>query len=300
MKVLTQKRFEADNIDELYYFAIDRVLYNPEYVVRPRGMEIHEVLNTQLVLTNPKNCLVHSKARKLNYAFTIMEKLQYLSGDTDSNRLSFYNGNFSNFKNEYDYFDGDYGTRIAYWLEHIYRLLKKDKDSRQAVYTIYGVQDRHSSKDIPCTLSHQFFIRDNKLHMTANMRSNDLLWGFPYDVNGFVFIQEFLAAALGLEMGTYTHNVGSLHIYTERADQLKAVLEDETKLKIENPAIEQGIDFKQYILDVHMLLKIEQMYKMHHDDEAMLLEKMLPTSLLAYLNVLKKKIFEKRDKLEHI
>jgi thymidylate synthase len=58
------------------------------------------------------------------------------------------------------------------------------------------------------------------------MRSNDLLWGTPYDVNGFCFIQEMLASWLGVELGNYIHQAGSMHLYEERVSQLTCLLED--------------------------------------------------------------------------
>jgi thymidylate synthase len=299
-KNMSKKYFEANTADELYKKAIEEVSKNPEYIVRPRGMEIKEILNVELVLKDPRNSLIRSEARKLNYAFAAMEKLQYLSGNSDSERLCFYNSNFANFKNDYNYYDGDYGTRIRYWLEHIIALLKKDPDSRQAVYTIFGVQDRHSSKDIPCTISHQFFLREGKLHMTAYMRSNDLLWGFPYDINGFVFIQEFLANVLGVELGTYTHKVGSLHLYTEREFDLLKVLSNSKLSDIRNPEIEKGIDFKDYLSDIELLLKIEKLYRKKNTLKASELSKHLPISLHKYLEVLKETIAKKLQKEEHI
>lgn len=45
------------------------------------------------------------------------------------------------------------------------------------------------------------------------MRSNDIYRGFPGDVFAFTFIQELVANTLGLEVGNYSHFVGSLHLY---------------------------------------------------------------------------------------
>ena len=45
------------------------------------------------------------------------------------------------------------------------------------------------------------------------MRSNDLWLGFPYDVFQFTCLQVRMAMELGLDIGTYTHIAGSLHLY---------------------------------------------------------------------------------------
>jgi thymidylate synthase len=49
--------------------------------------------------------------------------------------------------------------------------------------------------------------------MIAAMRSNDVYRGFPHDVFAFTFIQEVMARTLNLEVGNYSHFVGSLHLY---------------------------------------------------------------------------------------
>lgn len=234
---MTRHYFEGDNLNDLYKDVIASIGSHPQFQVAPRGMAIKETLGAVVKLTDASQCHITLKGRKMNFAFGIIEKMEYLTGQTDPDRLVYYNSNFENYRSEYGVFDGAYPERLGYWYRHIYNLLKADPDTRQAVMTIYGVQDRHKSKDIPCTLSFQFFIREGKLHMIANMRSNDVLWGLPYDTAGFCFIQEALAACLGVEVGTYELHAGSLHIYTEREDQLTKLLSENEELDIKFPRI---------------------------------------------------------------
>jgi thymidylate synthase len=290
-KSSTRKYFESDNIDELYKAVIEEVTTRPEYTVSPRGMDIKEITNTTLVLTNPRKCLVTNSARKMNYAFAVMEKMQYLTGDSEPNRLGFYNSNFMNYRNKYGFFDGDYGPRMQYWLPYIYNLLKVDPDSRQAVMTIYGVQDRHETKDVPCTIMHHYMLRNGKLNLTVYMRSCDILWGLPYDANGFCFIQEFMAAALGVEMGTYTHIVGSLHSYNEREDQLKRVLDSNDYLNIKNPVIQQDT-YEKLMHKFKHLLDLEYDYRVDNT-----LSKMSCECTQQYFDILKEAIDRKNAKV---
>lgn len=237
--------FEADNVDDLYLQLIDEISAQPQYEAAPRGMHVKETTGVVARLTNPRKSLISFKARKLNYAFAAVEKLEYLSGHTSPDRLTFYNANFASYNNEYNFFDGAYPERLAYWYRYIYNLLKADPDSRQAVMTIYGAQDRHKSKDIPCTVMFHFMIRQGKLNMIAYMRSNDLLWGFPYDTSGFCFGQQALAAMLGVEVGYYELHAGSLHIYTEREEQLTKLLDNSDKHNLELPDVPMNIGFDE-------------------------------------------------------
>jgi len=63
-------------------------------------------------------------------------------------------------------------------------------------------------------------IRDGKLDMHVNMRSNDILWGLCLDVPAFCFAQEIMAYWLGLPVGRYFHHAASLHYYKEFEEQL--------------------------------------------------------------------------------
>jgi thymidylate synthase len=74
--------------------------------------------------------------------------------------------------------------------------------------------------DVPCTVSIQFLVRNGQLDLITHMRSNDLYFGFPYDVFLFTFWHEMMSLDLGLPLGRYHHFVGSLHIYEDRADEL--------------------------------------------------------------------------------
>lgn len=206
---------ESDNANELYQKLISQIDNYPDFIVRPRGMEVLEKLNVQAVLTNPRNCLITLKQRKLNYRFSAIEKLEYLWGKHDIERIAAYNPQMKKYANELGFADGNYAQRLNFWLDYIYHLLRKDPDSRQGVAVIYDIGARAGSADKPCTLTLQFAIRGGKLYLTTNMRSNDLLWGFPYDINAFCFLQEVMAKWLGVEMGTYTHNAFSMHIYMQ-------------------------------------------------------------------------------------
>ena len=70
--------------------------------------------------------------------------------------------------------------------------LLNDRDSRRA--TIVINQPYHkgkNKKDYPCTQYVHFFIRDNKLHLGVNMRSNDAVFGFCNDVFTFCMFQQY-------------------------------------------------------------------------------------------------------------
>ena len=88
-------------------------------------------------------------------------------------------------------FDYTYAERTYNKLQLIKEILKEDKHSRQAVMQIFHPSDlKKAGKNtrIPCSLSFSFLIRNNRMHLIYNMRSNDYFSHMCIDI--------FLAAEL--------------------------------------------------------------------------------------------------------
>ena len=178
----------------------------------PRGKETKQCIGATVIL-NPQDTMIRNKQRKMNYVFSLVQKMVYTSGNgLYAGILDWYNSKYSYYEDGVDI--GNYCWRIMPQLRRTVNLLHDDPDSRQAVISIYNnLFDQRVTKDTPCTLSLQFLIRDGQLDMIATMRSNDLLWGFSYDINQFSFIQKLIRMFLNVQVGVYIHHSNSLHIY---------------------------------------------------------------------------------------
>jgi small nuclear ribonucleoprotein (snRNP)-like protein len=86
-------------------------------------------------------------------------------------------------------------------------------------------------------------IRDGKLITTVQNRSNDLHWGLPTNVFQFSFMTEIIAACLGIELGTQTHNSQSLHVYDWNKIAETMLNAESNELYSEVGATERRIDF---------------------------------------------------------
>lgn len=187
------------------------------------GDVVGEYLNAITIISDPTKNIVESDIRKLNKRYMIGEMLWYLSANNSLSAIQNYTKAWDRMSEDGEIVNSNYGHKIHKFYgfdqwEFVRDMLKKDPLSRQAVIHIKdpGVH----KKDTPCTICLQFFIRDNKLHLTVYMRSNDVWMGFPYDVFNFTCYQIRMAMELGVEIGSYTHIAGSLHLY-ERNSKLK-------------------------------------------------------------------------------
>lgn len=229
------------NFNELFINSIFFIHTKGDWV-KARGFKFKEIIAPNLILDNPKECLCTITDRKLNYSYLIIEKFTYLSQISYPEAIIAYNSKMVNYLNKKTGdFDGAYGPRIAKnkQLDHCYKLLKEDKGSRQAVITINDYTDRRESLDKACTLSLQFLIRNNKLHLITTMRSNDLLFGTSLDIPAFCFIQEVMLFWLKetyptLKLGQYIHKPASFHYYdyseSQLLDLLKLSQQDDTQI----------------------------------------------------------------------
>lgn len=181
------------------------------------GNVVGEVLNAHTVIKNPRKGIVLSETRKMPMKYAVGELLWYLSGSNKLSDIAPYAKFWENISDDGVTLNSAYGYRIFEYFgfnqwEHIKKLLKEDPYSRQAIIHIKDASNK-PTKDLPCTISLHYQIRDNLLHSTAYMRSNDIWLGFPYDVFAFTSLQVKLAMELGVDLGFYNHIAGSLHLY---------------------------------------------------------------------------------------
>lgn len=178
--------------------------------------------------------------RALSPEYACAELLWYLSRSDTIEGLKPYAPQYEKFVEPDGRAYGAYGHRIKHnagehdQLDVLQRLLGDMPNTRQAVVSMWRPDDiiaawKGGKKDLPCTLCWMFFLRDNALHMHTVMRSNDLWLGFPYDTFVFTTVQRLVADTMDCNVGTYTHTVGSLHLYDKDLVKARRALQPENK-----------------------------------------------------------------------
>lgn len=187
----------------------------------PRGQPTREIIGFTLRVQDPTNNILTGVRKGYNPAIGAAEAAQLVGGVSDPALMVRISKNFALFMDA-GTFAGAYGPRIRTQLPEVARRLQEDPSTRQAIVQIWRPQDDlwSATKDLPCTLGFQFFIRNDHLIMHTRMRSNDVNWGVPYDVFQFTQLQLTVANVLGVEVGEYVHSVGSMHIYEKDIDAL--------------------------------------------------------------------------------
>lgn len=112
-----------------------------------------------------------------------------------------------------------YNERIMFndQLNKIIKRLKEDRDSRQLWLSIWNPAidpDKLGGiSRVPCSLGYNFQFRDGKLNMHYIMRSCDFNTHFINDVYLAIKLLEYVAKECGMEVGSFTHTMFSLHVY---------------------------------------------------------------------------------------
>lgn len=111
--------------------------------------------------------------------------------------------------------------------QYCFDQLYADKNSRRAImiYTRPSMQGEYNwdgMSDFMCTNTVQYLVRNGELYALVNMRSNDVVFGYKNDYAWQLYVQQSLAADLGVEVGPLIWNVGSLHVYEQHFHLVKA------------------------------------------------------------------------------
>lgn len=193
----------------------------------PRGHKTAEVVNytNWFDMVSP---VVTVPERNIGYKFMAAEAAWIMSGDARLSTIRPFAQKMEQFSDDGVFLFGAYGPRVVSQVSHVVQTLIQDQDSRQAVVGLWRESPR-ATKDVPCTLTAQWLIRDGALHCIDNMRSSDTILGWPYDVFTFSCISCGIAVMLrehggiDVKLGTFNLNAGSQHIYERDFELAKQV-----------------------------------------------------------------------------
>lgn len=181
--------------------------------------------NVCFTLQDVSNKTVTTPQRKFNEDYAEYEWNWYLKGDRDASEIgdrakiwkkmmvegtTEVNSNYGYFWNK------------NYQLSRVVQELRTNKETRRAIVVHYDINELDRYKyDTPCNDVLNFYIKDDKLHLTVFARSIDLVFGFCNDQYTFAKLMEMVAFQLDIPVGEMTWMITNLHIYPRHYDMLK-------------------------------------------------------------------------------
>lgn len=241
----------AETLDDLLLKVYRRLLRKRGSTdITPHKGPATEINGVLLQIRNPRARL--SRTEKKNTLFSCLgEFLWYIAGSDNLDFIKYYISRYSDFSDDQRTIYGAYGPRLfalngkVDQVGNVIKTLRENRDSRRAVIQLFRGEDLEDDvasrrKDLPCTCTLQFTIRNHQLNLMVMMRSNDAYWGLPHDVFAFTMLQELVARSVGVEIGPYKHAVGSLHFYTEHTQALLDYLDEGVQERSQMPPMPPG------------------------------------------------------------
>ncbi len=183
------------------------------------------LFNEVFTLANPSDKVINTPERKFNTDYAEYEWNWYLKGDRDASEIAerakiwkkmMVEGT-TEVNSNYGYF-----WNKNYQLSRVVQELKTNKETRRAIVVHYDINELDRYKhDTPCNDVLNFYIKDDKLHLTVFARSIDLVFGFCNDQYTFAKLMEMVAFQLDIPVGEMHWMVTNLHIYPRHYDMLK-------------------------------------------------------------------------------
>jgi thymidylate synthase len=233
----------APTLDDLLRKVLKKLLASTHFITPTKGTTT-ELPCVLLQITNPRARLSRTEAKGTLFS-CLGECLWYLAGANDLKFISYYLKNYGKYSDDGRTLHGAYGPRLFNMrrqdqVANVIKLLRRKPPSRQAVIQLFDANDlAKKHKDVPCTCTLQFMVRDGRLLMFTNMRSNDAFIGLPHDIFAFTMLQEILARALKIEPGPYSHAVGSLHLYKTNREAARRYLKEGWQSMVAMPPMPQ-------------------------------------------------------------
>ena len=183
-----------------------------EAIAEKPHRDTREITNHTFRVPNMLESVLTVPERNISYQFMAAEAYWIITGRNDLAFLKDYAPSYSRFSDDGVTLNGAYGPPFLNQIDYVVRCLETDSTSRQAVLTLWK-QNPAASKDIPCTVAMNFYVRDGLLNLTVFMRSSDIWLGLPYDTYSFSCMGLLVAQRLGMHVGSLTNFATSRHLY---------------------------------------------------------------------------------------
>jgi len=260
----------GNNVDELVLKGINHIKNNGE-LFEARAGSGQQAYDVNYTLLNPLN-RVHNIRQPIATKYFCRELLAYFKGSLDVNDgLAQASSVWKTLADKNNQIASNYGYYIFHQktpenitqYEWVIANLKKNLDSRKAFININQPSHKLTdTKDFPCTIGMQFFVKNNHLCCSIASRSTDIYTGLPYDMGFFSFVTELVYKDLKqqlpseksehLNLGCITMKTNFTQIYDKtRTSALKLLEASENKNLSYNTDMPEIYDAEETLKDIY-------------------------------------------------
>lgn len=183
------------------------------------------VFNASFTIQDPSDKVITTPRRKFNQDYAEYEWDWYVKGDRDASEISerakiwkqMMIPGTNEVNSNYGYF-WNYNNQLVKVIDQ----LKRNKETRRAIIVHYILHEIDQYKyDTPCNDVLNFYIKDDKLHLSIFARSIDLVFGFCNDQYTFAKLMEYVSQKTGYPVGQMHWFITNLHVYPRHYDMFE-------------------------------------------------------------------------------
>lgn len=236
--VLTMNKAEVHHVNHMWHRLCKEMTKRGERVETRNGPAYRLPGTWLITVREPRKRVLFDNKRNCNHVFHLMESIWMLAGRNDVGFVSQFNSNIATYSDNGGSFHAAYGHR---WRTHFgvdqvtecIKMLAADPNDRRAVISMWDANvdgNGKTGKDFPCNMMIMPCLYTSEhtgktyLNLTIINRSNDLVWGLcGANAVHMSMLHEFMAGALGAEVGVWEHLTNNLHAYEKHMDLVREV-----------------------------------------------------------------------------
>lgn len=120
--------------------------------------------------------------------------------------------------------------------------LKENPSGRRHLVTAWNPAELDQMALPPCHLLHQYGIQNGRLDSLFFMRSSDVVYGLPYNLMSYAFLNEAFSKILRVQPGVMTYMAGDCHIYKNQLEMAKDMAYNRTPPPLPNIMIHKDLN----------------------------------------------------------
>ena len=205
---------------EVWKLALKKIMENGVDFIDQDGRKCRQLINLTITIEDPENNLTEPIEWLTSFKTWRYPKLEEIADImlTDKASLDYsycYGSRIFNYRNTIDQVN-----------DYIIPLLKKFPTSRRAIVGLLDpLQDSHITKsELPGLINLDFKMIDNKLHLTAILRSNYLFFGWPANIYQLFVLQDYVRNKLDCKLGSLAIFSVSAHLFEDQFELVEKLV----------------------------------------------------------------------------
>ncbi|MEU6130942.1 thymidylate synthase [Saccharopolyspora sp. NPDC047091] len=188
-----------------------------------------ELIAHSFRVRDPRKSLAISSALPVNLPYCFGLLAWSLDGRNDVDTPAHYRRGAHEYSDDQHTLSGAFGHRLITaaggdQVGAIVERIRQDPAHRRTFGLVLEPADNfRRSREYPCAVGVQLFLREDRLTWLTVMRAQQALTVLPYDGFLFMLMHQWAAALLGVEPGPYIHQSGTFHFYDNEIDLARSV-----------------------------------------------------------------------------